>query len=98
MSLFSGQPKGRGWWADHSLSIVLVVLMVAQTAYAIWSGAIVWAQEDPFQTKDPALTADFWVWWSWEYNVSLVADTFGVLLVVLLTKWLYERDSAESTN
>jgi hypothetical protein len=25
----------------------------------------------------------------------LVADTFGVLLIVLLTKWLNERDSKE---
>jgi hypothetical protein len=36
------------------------------------------------------------VWWGWEYQVSLVADTYGVILVVLLTKWLYERGSAES--
>lgn len=26
---------------------------------------------------------DFWIWSSWEYNVSLVADTFGVILIVL---------------
>lgn len=30
------------------------------------------------------------------YNVSLVADTNVVILVVLLTKWLYEQGSEES--
>ena len=40
--------------------------------------------------------SDFWIWWSWEYNVSLLADTFGVILIVLLTKWLYEQGSEES--
>lgn len=102
MGLLSGEAKWQGrqysWVARHSLGLVLAVLLIAQTIYAVWSGSIVWANEDPFQAKDPALTADFWVWWSWEYNVSLVADTFGVLLIVMLSKWFYEQGSAESTS
>ena len=39
---------------------------------------------------------EFWQWWSFEFINSLVADTYGVLLVVVLTKWLYERGSDES--
>ena len=80
--------KGHSWFARHSLSIVLVVLMVVQTWFAVWTGERVYAAEQP--------GVAFWIWWAWEYNVSLVADTFGVLLVVLLTKWLYEDGSKES--
>ena len=86
-----------GWFKNHSLSITIGIMMILQTAYAVWSGAHVWAKEDPFSLKDPALSTDFWIWWSWEYNVSLVADTFGVLLIVLFSKWFYEKGSAEST-
>ena len=29
---------------------------------------------------------------------SLVADTFGVLLIVMLSKWLFEQGSAENSE
>jgi hypothetical protein len=35
------------------------------------------------------------MWWGWEYNISVVADTYCVLLIVLLSKWLREVGSAE---
>ena len=102
MSLF---PPNRKWQGEHhhflkrhSLSVVLIILMVAQTAYAMWAGAYVFSREQPLGDGIPTFGRQFWAWWSWEYNVSLVADTYGVLLVVLLTKWLYEQDSAESTG
>lgn len=82
----------------HSLSIVLVVLMTAQTALALWSGAFVFTREQPLGKGIPNWSHEFWGWWIWEYNVSLVADTFGVLLIVLLSKWLYEEGSSESTD
>lgn len=102
MSLFNGHPKWQGeehpWFKQHSLSIVLATLMVVQTAYAVAAGAYVFNREQPLGEGISAFTAPFWMWWSWEYNVSLVADTFGVLLIVLLSKWLYEQDSAESES
>jgi hypothetical protein len=94
--LFPAQKPSGNWWRDHSLSIVLIALLAVQTAHAIWAGHVVWISETRTH-GDPAggWPSDFWIWWSWEYNVSLVADTFGVLLVVLLTKWLNERGSSE---
>lgn len=76
------------WWRDHSLSLVLLTLLAAQTAYCLWSGHHVYAAEQ--------LPVPFWIWWTFEYQVSLVADTFGVALIVILSKFLVERGSAES--
>jgi hypothetical protein len=102
MKMFTGQPKWQGrehhWIKRHSLSIVLAILLTVQTAYAVWSGVYVWDREQPLGPEIPSLGRDFWIWWSWEYNVSLVADTFGVLLIVVLSKWLYEAGSSESNQ
>jgi hypothetical protein len=76
------------WWRDHSLSIVLGVLLAAQTVYCLWAGRLVYEAEQ--------LDVPFWIWWSFEYQMSLVADTFGVALIVVLSKWLREEGSAES--
>lgn len=96
--LFRGQRRfqDKGWFGRHSLSIVLWVMMIGQTAFAVWTGAFVFSREQPLGKGIPTFSHEFWAWWAWEFNVSLVADTFGVLLIVLLSKWLYEEGSAES--
>jgi hypothetical protein len=81
-------PEREAKFWKHSLSIVLGIILVAQTVYSLWTGWQVYGAED--------LSTPFWIWWSWEYVVSVVADTYGVLLVVLLTKWFYEQGSSES--
>lgn len=102
MRMFTGEQKWQGrehhWIKRHSLSLVLAVLLTTQTAYALWSGVYVWDREQPLGDGIESLGSDFWIWWSWEYNVSLVADTFGVLLIVVLSKWLYEEHSSESND
>lgn len=88
------------FWEKHSLSIVLAAILAAQTTLAIALGHSVWLSDQVghAQPVADAWGSDFWVWWGWEYNVSLVADTFGVILIVLLSKRLYEKDSAESNK
>ena len=99
MALFPKREPTGVWWRDHSLSMVLATVLISQTAYAIWSGHYVWLQDSRTHgDKVSGWPADFWIWWSWEYNVSLVADTFGVILIVLLSKWFYERGSSESNG
>jgi hypothetical protein len=96
MPLFPDRRKDHTWFYRHSLSIVLAALLLAQTAHAVWVGHWVWIHDT--QTHGGAAIgwpSEFWIWWSWEYNVSLVADTFGVILIVLLSKWLYEQGSDE---
>lgn len=80
---------------DHSLSIVLALILITQTVLAIWWGSYVFTLEMPLGESVSTWSSGFWVWWGWEYNISLVADTYGVLLIVLLSKWLREVGSAE---
>lgn len=97
MPLFAVREPSGVWWRDHSLSLVLAGLLMAQTAHALWAGHEVWLGEQRDHGSGLAgWPGDFWVWWSWEYNVSLVADTFGVILIVLMSKWFYEVGSKES--
>jgi len=92
------QDERHGWIKQHSLGLTLGIMLTVQTLYAVWSGVYVFSREEPFGPGVPTLGREFWAWWSWEYNISLVADTFGVLLIVMLSKWLYEQDSSESTD
>jgi hypothetical protein len=99
VGLFPGRKRTGRWWVDHSLSLVLAAILLAQTAWMVWTGHAEWLAE---QADHGQLAAgwplEFWRWWSYEYAASTVADTYGVLLVVLLTKWLFERGSAESKD
>lgn len=65
--------------------------MLVQTAYAVWSGSYVFA-------RGPGPRSSGWVGVEIQrlkYNVSLVADTYGVLLIVLLSKWFSVVGPAE---
>lgn len=98
MSILGGSHKWSGeenFFQRHALGLVLAAVLITQTAYAIWSGAFVFRREQPFGPTADVWGQEFWVWWSFEYNISLVADTFGVFLIVMLSKWLSEQKSAE---
>jgi hypothetical protein len=98
-SLFEKKEPTGVWWRDHSLSLVIGAILLVQTAYAIWAGGWVFNREQPLGPGPRAWSdGSFWMWWSWEYNVSIVADTYGVLLIVLLSKWLKEVGSSESNG
>lgn len=93
--LFEKKERSGVWWKDHSLSIIIGLILLVQTVYALWSGAYVFAREQPLGAEVAPWSGGFWMWWGWEYNISVVADTYGVLLIVLLSKWLREVGSAE---
>lgn len=44
----------------------------------------------------PALWPGYWWHFTTEMLASVLADTYGALLLVLLTKWFYEAGSSES--
>lgn len=77
-------------WHEHSLGIVTLCFFLAMTFYCLWAGHQVWAVEGE-KTNGP-----FWIWWSWEYNISLVADVFGGLYLIYATKHLREQGSSQS--
>jgi hypothetical protein len=94
---FRGAAREGTFWQQHSLSVVLAVILFVQTVAAILAGRHVWVGEQEAHGL-PLQAGEFWIWWFWEYNISLVADTFGVILIVLLSKRLEEAESAESTH
>jgi hypothetical protein len=85
----------RSWLRHHSLGLTLVAVFAAFTTATLILG---WHEYTAEQTAhgQPPDQAGFWVWWTFEYAMSLVADVFGLVLIVFLTKRLYELGSAES--
>jgi hypothetical protein len=88
-SFYTGASRTGSFWRRHGLSVVLLSLMAVQTALSLYFGHKVW-------TADPI--ASFWEWWMYEYQTSLVADVFGAVLLVLLSKRLREVGSAEDSG
>lgn len=100
MSLTINKAKPTGvWWKDHSLSIVLIALLLIQTIISIFAGHIDWMATN--QDHDVMVTGwpgDFWIWWTYEYSTSIVADTYGAFILVMLSKWFIERGSSETAD
>jgi hypothetical protein len=94
---YRGARRTGTFWQRHSLSIVLAAILAVQTIAAVAAGHHVWVGEQQ-ALGQPLEATEFWIWWFWEYNLSVVADTYGVILIVLLSKRLIEEDSAESKD
>lgn len=86
----------RSWILRHSLSLVLVVLLVAQSIAFHLTELPDWVQEQRAHGGSTALWPAYWLHYGAEWFVSVLADTYGALLLVLLTKWFYEQGSEES--
>lgn len=71
---------GGSWWQEHSLSLFLAAVLVVQTGG--WAVA--------------KLAGPTWDEWAGEWLLSILADTYGALLLVLASKWFFERGSSES--
>jgi hypothetical protein len=98
--LFRTKEPSGVWWRDHSLSLVITAILAVQTSYCLWAGWAVFVadQQAHGELVQGFWSAPFWQWWGFEYQVSLVADTYGVLLIVLLSKWLREVGSSEDSG
>jgi hypothetical protein len=92
--LFTAKSEG-SFWQKHSLSIALISIMTIQTALSLIFGYQVWLGDQENWGLPTSDTGQFFIWWTYEYQTSLVADVFGAILLVLLTKRLRESGSAE---
>jgi hypothetical protein len=84
-------------WQEHSLAAVTVSVFLAMTLATVLLGHHQWAAEAQAH-GEPLVASEFWWWWASEYNLSLVADVFGGLYLIVATKRLRERGSAESQD
>lgn len=98
MALFSGRyrfGKDANWIKRHSLSLALVALLVVQLVIVLSTGYGEYVSEQ--QAHKEAVTLAGYVLWSiYELAVSIIADTYGALLLVLFAKWFYEEGSPET--
>lgn len=96
--VFGGVTKYQGnksWVVRHSLSLVLVALLVVQSvAYWLleWPD---WSTQQKVHGQAAGLAGFAQHYWA-EWMVSVLADTYGALIIVLLSKWFYEQGSKES--
>jgi hypothetical protein len=79
----------------HGLGLTLAGMFLTFTAVTLVTGWFEFASEQRVHGQ-PVTVGDFWLWWVFEYSMSLVADIFGALILVMLTKRLFEIGSAES--
>lgn len=100
MSVFPSQGRRwadhDNWFLKHSLSLVLIGILLAQSVAFHFTRLPEWTAEQQAHGEATAMWPDYWLHFSSEWFVSVLADTYGALLLVLLTKWFYESGSAES--
>ena len=85
----------KNWLKRHSLSLALIAVFIVQAVIVLVTGYPEYAAEAAAH-NEPVEMADFSIWFIYEMTVSIIADTYGALLLVLFAKWFYEEGSPES--
>lgn len=67
--------------------------MIVQTFWVLFGHAEWLSQQVHHGNRGAGWPLEFWQWWIFEFVNSLAAGTYGVLLIVLVTTWSYERRS-----
>ena len=88
---------------EHSLSIVLILILLIQSVDFFFIGHKNWVQQQQVYSKIlekdlPTGYGDYLDEFRAEMMVSMLADTYGAVLLVLLNKSLYEKGSEESKS
>lgn len=82
----------------HSLSIALVAALLALLGFLLAVGPTVYRVDHELGPAEPLPTGPYWLWWTFELAMSIIADVFGPLLLVLLTKHLWETKTPEAKD
>jgi hypothetical protein len=97
----SADPTGV-WYRGRSLSLVIIAILRLADGLHPLRGSAVWladgldtARSPPSWVATPTCRSSLV---ELRVPAELVADTYGVLLIVLLSKWLRGVGSAESTD
>lgn len=73
----------------------MVILLIAQAIVVLVTGYPQFVS-DTTTHGDTVSVGAFLIWFTYEMFVSIIADTYGALLLVLFAKWFYEEGSPES--
>jgi len=82
----------------HSLSIALLIVFIGQCVIVWYSGYADWKSDQITHKQDVAIWPGYTIYFVYQMAVSIVADTYGALLLVLFAKWFYEAGSPESND
>lgn len=95
--ILTGEPRFKGsFLRNHSLSIALIALLVMQSVVFHFTELPDWTSDAQAHGGSTALWPAYWLHYTAEWFVSVLADTYGALLLVLFSKWFFEQGSAES--
>ena len=95
--VFSGRPRFTGGFVRrHSLSMALIALLVVQSVAYHLTEMPNWVGNQQTHGQPARLWPDYWRHYSAQWLVSVLADTYGALLLVLFSKWFFEQGSSES--
>ncbi len=99
MAILAGRRKWQRarWFKRHSLSLVLLALLVAQSLGYLALEWPDWRAEQRAHGQPGGFGGFMSHFWA-EMLVSILADTYGALVLVLATKWFYEQGSSESKD
>jgi hypothetical protein len=85
----------RNFVKEHSLSLILGMILLTMLTFQFFAGYAEWSNEQNAH-KEPLVFRDYLTHYASETVLSLEADVFGAIVLVLFTKWFFERGSAES--
>lgn len=83
------------WIRDHSLGLTFTLIVLMALVGTLLLGPDQWRLDTGRRGTAP-VTAGFWGWWGFRVLSSFLANTAAILLLVIFSKWLFERGSAES--
>lgn len=93
----------KDFFGKHGLSLVLLAILLLQSIDYFFIGHQQWVDQQRVYAKilneEPQIGyGDYLNQYRAEMMVSLLADTYGAILLVILTKKLRESGSAESRS
>lgn len=81
---------------EHSLTLALLSILIVQLAAYWFQGLSDWRSEQRAHDEAATIWPDYVTHYMAEVWLSSLADTYGAVILVLLTKYFWERGSAES--
>lgn len=90
------QEPGQPWIRRHSLSVFLGTLLIVQMVGYHFTVLPEWTSEQTAHNESTALWPAYWLHYASESLISLLADTYGAVLLILAAKYFYEEGSPES--
>lgn len=97
--IFSGNPRYRGsWLKEHGLILALGALLIVQSVIFHFTELPDWVGSQQAHGLSTILWPEYWLHYSAEWFVSVLADTYGALLLVLFSKWFFEQGSSENSR